>query len=174
MKKSVIKTQLNLFKYNTIRMNLFVLDLEDYEPAFFYFLDSKPNLILENGIFTKVIYTHTFFTLNSVLFNVPIEIKKYEKIQNKYILFFDIENENNKYILEILRKLETQILYSYSSFTNQKRKSCTCLSNQLSCGNIRIYDYIHGAGNMVLNISGIWQDTNDFGMTFKWTQGITS
>lgn len=156
-------------------MNLFVLELEDYDPAFFYFLDSKPNLILDNGIFTKVIYTHTFFTLNSVLFNVPIEIKKYEKIQNKYILLFDTETEKNQSILETLRKLETQILYSYSSFTNQKRKSCTCLSNQLACGNIRIYDYIPNVNsNIVLNISGIWQDANDFGITFKWTQGITA
>ena len=55
-------------------MNILVLPITEIIPEYIYYLDSKNNMLMD-GIFTKVIYTNEWFTMNGLYINLPIEIK---------------------------------------------------------------------------------------------------
>jgi len=76
-------------------MNVFALNLHAYDPSHFFFLEQKPNKMI-NGSFAKVIYTSENFTMNGIFFQVP--------------------PDNN--MSDTLRRLETNILRQYAKHTN--------------------------------------------------------
>jgi hypothetical protein len=153
-------------------MNVFVLNLDNYNPNEFYFLEPKNNLIMD-GIFTKMIYTSKHFTMNGVYFHFPIHYSIIEQHNSsKCFLYFEDDVEQNKHLIEVIRKLETQILLHYANFTNKRKQSNFNLYNQLLAKRLRINDVSSSKTKQILlNISGIWENEISFGITFKWVEG---
>lgn len=153
-------------------MNVFALNLYNYNPNDFYFLDPKNNLIMD-GIFTKMIYTSKHFTMNGVYFYFPIQYSYIEvNSSNKCFMYFDSEVVQNRAIIEVIRKLETQILLQYANFTNKRRQSYYGLYNQLLTKKLRINDASSSkVKHVLLNISGVWENDTQFGITYKWVEG---
>ena len=158
-------------------MNIVALDLNKYDSSCFYFFETKNNNLMD-GKFTKVIYTHAHFTINNIYFHFPIHISRRELYNNKYVVQYDINAERNKYILESVFMLESQILVAYSNFTNRWKtsnmniykkaiKGRLCMSEQ-SIKNEENPKYI------VLKISGIWENDKEFGITYKWLESKTT
>jgi hypothetical protein len=79
-------------------MNVFGLQLHTYNPNQFFFLEPKPNIIID-GTFAKVIYTHEDFTMNGVYIHIPPEN-----------------------VTELVRRLETNILLQYARHTNNTKE----------------------------------------------------
>ena len=80
-------------------MNVFALQLESYTPHQFFFLEPKPNIIID-GTFTKIIYTSEDFTLNGIYIFIP---------------------QDNK-LTDTIRRLETNILAQYVSHSNTQKE----------------------------------------------------
>lgn len=153
-------------------MNVFALNLYNYNPDNFYFLDPKSNLIME-GIFTKMIYTSKHFTMNGLYFYFPIQYSYIEfNPSNKCFMYFDYDIVQNKALLEIIRKLETQLLLQYANFTNKRKQSSYGLYHQMLTKRLRINDTSNSkTKNILLNISGVWENDTQFGITYKWVEG---
>jgi hypothetical protein len=77
-------------------MNVFALDIHEYNHTQFYFLEPTPNIIIP-GTFSKVIYTGYDFTMNGIYIYVPL----------------DSSND--------LNLLETQLLTQYEKHTNRPK-----------------------------------------------------
>lgn len=80
-------------------MNVFAVDLNLYNKNHIFFLEPKPNLLIQ-GVFTKMIYTGEDFTMNGIYIHV----------------IYNVLNEN------ILKQFETQILDHYANHTNTSKK----------------------------------------------------
>jgi len=159
-------------------MNLLVLELHDYNPKRFYYLEPKKNLVM-NGIFTKLIYTDSFFTMNEVFFCFPVQYTyiDYPQENDQYTVYFDKTQVQNASSLEKINKLETEILLNYAMFTNCRKESCRSLVNKLEQGFFKIRKTeVHGVGtppkHFLLKISGIWEGDSKYGLTAKLVESL--
>ena len=153
-------------------MNVLIMDLQNYEPQYFYFLDRQKNLLLE-GTFTKIIYTHMHFTMNSLYFRFPICYEYIENCKDKCYVHFDAENIQNRLILNTIFKLETQILLQYANYTGHKKSSNMSLYKHLLKGKFRILEKPYSSlenYQYILKISGVWETKSEFGITYKWLE----
>lgn len=153
-------------------MNILALDLFNYDSSYFYYIDTQTNIVMNEGTFTKVLYTHPNFTMNRISFFVPFfDAHRDQMYENKYLLTFDINMNENKELLNTICKLETQLLYQYALFKNVKKKTITSIYNQVSKGKIKVHGNITpGQRNVyyILKVSGIWENETSYGVTSKW------
>jgi hypothetical protein len=147
-------------------MNL-VLDLANVDIINVSFLEKKDNTIVE-GIFSKIIYTDEFITLNGIFIDFPLEIIPTDKIINKNYLFFTLQSNYN--IISKIQELETKLIDCYNIEKNICKKNVFNLYNQLISGKIKIYNNSYNSkhNHIVLKISGLWETTNEIGITYKF------
>lgn len=129
-------------------MNVFVLDIHRYNSNHFYFLEHTPNIIID-GSFTKVIYTGEDFTMNGIYVYIPLENSALESNIN------------------LIEKLEIQLLTQYGKHTNRHKTQTLGLITQILYKTNRLY-----LKKMLLNISGVWENETHVGLTYKWTEGL--
>ena len=147
-------------------MNL-VLDINNIDIINVSFLEKKDNTIVE-GIFSKIIYTDEFVTLNGIFIDFPLEIVHTDKMINKNYLFFTLQSNYN--IISKIQELETKLIDCYNIEKNICKKNVFNLYNQLISGKIKIYNNAYNSKNnhIVLKISGLWETTNEIGITYKF------
>ena len=147
-------------------MNL-VLDINNIDIINVSFLEKKDNTIVE-GIFSKIIYTDEFITLNGIFIDFPLEIIPIDKMINKNYLFFTLHSNYN--IISKIQELETKLIDCYNIEKNICKKNVFNLYNQLISGKIKIYNnsYNNKTDHIVLKISGLWETTNEIGITYKF------
>lgn len=153
-------------------MNILVLDLYNYDQNSFYYLDTEKNILMD-GTFTKIIYTHSFYTMNGLYFYFPIQYSYLEPYGDKYFIHFDPNTLDNKTLLDIILKLETQILLHYATFTNRRKMSNMTMYKQLLKGKMRIHETCKSSTTShqyILKISGIWETEKEVGITYKWLE----
>lgn len=154
-------------------MNLLVLELNEYDPDCFYFLETEKNVLMD-GLFTKMIYTQQNFTMNGLYYYFPIQYSTVEPCGDKYYIHFDPSLAANKAIIEIIYKLETQVLLHYASFTNRRKLSSMTMHKQLLKGKVRIHEpcppLSENSSEYILKISGVWETDAEFGVTYKWLE----
>lgn len=128
-------------------MNI-LLDLKQVNNDFIFFNDPIKNSIIENGTFTRIIYSDSLMALNSLYISFDMsDLSQREMIETlveleKMILFkIDISNKNCQYkIKDYLRHL--------SSRTSDEFK----------------------LNKYILKISGIWETNIEYGITFKFLE----
>ena len=116
-----------------------------------FFLDPIKNIIINNSKFIRIIYSNNLLTLNGIYLICNIDNK---------------DNNNNKGLLLYIQKLEDNIL---NKFSKEKIK------------NYKIRDYFNNIfintdysksqetyTKYILKISGIWDASNNIGLTFKF------
>jgi hypothetical protein len=147
-------------------MNL-VLDINNVDIINVSFLEKKDNTIVE-GIFSKIIYTDEFITLNGIFIDFPLEFIPMDKMINKNYLFFTLQSNYN--IISKIQELETKLINCYNIEKNICKKNVFNLYNQLISGKIKIYNntYNSKSNHIVLKISGLWETTNEIGITYKF------
>jgi len=128
-----------------------------------YFLEKKINMIMD-GFFTKFVWTNSFMTMNGLFFKLPPCSVNYSNI-----LTIDI-NSHREWIYK-LYVIEKQLLQYYQMYFNIINKTPVyTLKSQLQKGTMKYYrDIETGSTNTVfyLKISGIWENQNEIGITFK-------
>jgi hypothetical protein len=151
-------------------MNYIALDIADLNLQNIYFQDFKKNRIM-NGIFTKIMYTSEWFTMNGIYLYLPLVI---ETVVEKPYLQFSANTSQNKNILNALYLLEKNIIDTYCKNCITEKKSEKIhnygLSRWLQCGQIRIHNYkkeFFEKKLFVLKISGVWESATEMGITYK-------
>jgi hypothetical protein len=148
-------------------MNI-IIEKEDFNPDYVFFQNSVKNIIMQDGNFTRIIYSNELFILNSIIITINLHITHYEKYFNKYKYFFDCNYENTKRELDKISLIEKQIL---DKIHIQGKKPIYRINEQISYGNIKFYtDTIqHNSEHKIyIKLSGIWERGNEYGISFKF------
>lgn len=145
-------------------MNI-VLFMDTFNNDYINFLETKENIVT-SGVFTKIMYSNTLFTMNGLYFYLPIHIQDiHYNSYNKTYIKFDCNVGINKTVIEHLTNIEKSILNLYD---NYKEKNCV-LHNQLISGFMKVHSSKHIKENtqFIVKISGIWENETNIGITYK-------
>jgi hypothetical protein len=159
-------------------MNLSI-DLNNFLLKNTCFLETKENIIMD-GNFTKIIYSSESFTINGIYINLYFDSLTIDKIMNKQYLQFNPYSSNNQKIIKDLINIENKILEYYKKYYCNNTKITNLLEKQLSSGNIKIFkEYLENKNiinkyhnisdnkQYILKISGVWENYNEIGLTYK-------
>jgi len=153
------------------------IDLNDFSLINTCFLDTKENIIMD-GNFTKIIYSNKSFTINGIYIHLNFDNVIIDKNMNKQYIQFNPYSFHNQKIIKELINIENKILEYYKIYHSNNSKSTNLLEKQLYSGNIKIYkEYIDNKNNKsckilqnknrILKISGVWENYNEIGLTYK-------
>jgi len=135
------------------------------------FLDEKQdNNVLYGSDFYRLQYSDENITLNSIYLKVNLKNVKFGKYFNK--LKCNFKKEYNEQTLIELNSIEKIIIDKYKNILKKKPKYI--IMDQIKQNFIKIfidnksinYEKITEI-NLILKISGIWADKNNFGLTFR-------
>ncbi len=142
---------------------LLVENINKFNDNNIYFNDPVENNIMENSVFSKIIYSNESYTVNGIYLDLNLRDIKIEQINNKFKCKFDVNS--NKGLINKVAEVENKILNCYSSKIN-----VLSISRFLNTGLLKNYFDTNvniKAMKFVLKISGIWERPKDVGLTFK-------
>mgnify|MGYP001015009061 CR=1 FL=1 len=141
--------------------------IDNFDINNIYFTPSFENNIIDNGIFSKMIYSTPSISLNGIYILVSFHYTTVEK--NHYNKFKISWNEmNNKIICNKIKKIESSILNKYSKSNNS-----LILSSTLDNNTIRIFSEninLKSNTDFLLRISGVWDNGENCGITYKFLE----
>lgn len=149
---------------------ILVKNVEQYDSNYIYFSFPIKNNIVANGNFIKLFYSTPNFTLNGIYLKMDLNALGVERQMNKNILFFNVMN--NITLIEQIKQIEENILNKVGISGKMTRN---LLYKQLLQGKIKIVKQ-YNAGylntnsnlNIVLKISGVWEDEMEYGLNYKF------
>jgi hypothetical protein len=145
-------------------MNI-IKTIEQYDNNNIYFCEPIKNNIVNDGIFSRILYSSPYFTMNGI--NLLIQLKDIivEKYYNKYKCSFNPYKHRD--IIERLKDIEEGLLKKAGSHKSPQYK----INEQLKHGVIKIFsEPIEGNDFFILKISGIWETDNEYGVTYKFSK----
>ena len=148
-------------------MNL-ILDPSVFDYDYLCFQSKIKNKIIENSSFIKIYYSTPLFCLNCISLKLSFNNVNIIKNTNKYILYF--KEHENRLIMDNLILMEQYIL---SIINIQNKTPVYTLNKQLSFEKIKLYSSSilkskYKTLNVHLKISGIWETSYQYGLTFKF------
>ena len=146
---------------------IITLYMDDLNYRYIDFLESKENKIT-NGLFTKIIYSNSIFTMSGLFFYFPINVTNINNNYNRTFINFDINDELNSKIINYLSVIENNVLSMYNFSKNKELKFL--LKEQLLSGYIKIHSVNNNNdlnSKYIVKISGIWENEKNIGITYK-------
>lgn len=133
-----------------------------------YFNDPIQNTVMDNSKFIKLIYSNEHIMLNGVFLLLNIKTINKETYFKKIKISYDINSNINRELLTNIYKIEKNILLKYKCSKNPRY----ILYDTLNTGVIKIFpnidnDIYNSNNSFILKISGIWEDDNEYGLTYK-------
>ncbi len=152
-------------------MNI-VLEPNHFNNNCIFMSEPIKNTIIQNGNFIKIIYSNPKIVMNGIYLKVNFNYIELENKNNKIYLKFD--KSKNKDTLNFIDYIENNILEKYIS--RNKNSNMKLLKDYLNNEFLRIYkndekspiEIKNNNINLVLKISGIWDDFLNYGITFKF------
>jgi hypothetical protein len=144
-------------------MNL-VKCIEQYNDNNIFFCDPIKNNIMNEGSFTRILYSNDIISFNGVYLLIKLIDISCEKYYNKYKCNFNVNL--HKDLIDNLKIIEDNILKKYKTNKIPSFK----IYEQLKSGHIKIFNNIENKVNcsFILKISGIWETQSEFGLTYKF------
>ena len=143
-------------------MNL-IQYIYQYNPTHVFFCEPIRNTILNKGSFVRILYSTSYFSLNGIYLHVLLHKLTIEKYYNKCKGYFNVSNHD--VIIEKIRTIEEQILNKY----NIHAKTPQYKIYEQMCGGFLFCDNLEYANeNIILKISGIWENDKHYGLTYKF------
>lgn len=149
------------------------MDCSQFDIHKMHFLDTKKNIIID-GIFTKIVYLDECVSLNAVYIIFPCKCC-IDRTPVRNNIMFSVNTQESQDII----KLEENILNAYMKHyqVNNKRMN-TNLSMQLMNGRTRLYregnsgddSTTHMNPEIILKISGVWENEHEIGITYKFVE----
>jgi hypothetical protein len=122
--------------------------------------------MMMDGFFTKLVFTTPFMTMNGLFIQLP-----FHSPSINYSNYLSIDTIKEKECIHRLCVIEKQLLQYYQMFYNIRKIPIYTLKTQLQKGFIKYYRDIQGYSTkdcgFYLKISGIWENQNEIGMTYK-------
>lgn len=138
-----------------------------------YFNDPVQNSIIHDSYFVSVFYSDNDISLTGLMLPIKLSFITISKSFNKNIIIYDFNS--NKEIISNISQLETLILEKYNNVSNSSNKPLKqpvySLTNQLKSGSIKLFSDIDKRKqecNIILKISGVWENVKEYGVTFKF------
>jgi ribosomal protein S17E len=146
-------------------MNAHILKtIDQYNENEIYFCEPTKNNLMNEGIFTRILYTTPSLTLNGINLLIHLNDTVIEKYYNKFKCSFN--PYINKEIVEKIKMVEKSILNQVS--ITDKRAQFK-IGEQLSNNHIKLFsDPLEKNNLYMLKISGIWETDYDYGVTYKF------
>lgn len=143
-----------------------ILTEDVYDISHIYYNEPIQNTVMNNSKFIKMIYSNEYFILNGVYLLLDFKSTSKELYFKKIKVKYDITN--NKDLLKFIFKVEENILNKYPSLKKQKK----IIFDTMSTGSIKLFpndinDLNNGKNTFILKISGIWEDPQEYGLTYK-------
>ncbi len=148
-------------------MNI-VLTHNQFNSNNIYFNEPIQNTVMDNSKFIKLIYSNENIMMNGVFLLLNIKIINKETYFKKIKISYDINNSINRETLKSIYNIEQNMLLKYKSIKKPRR----ILYETLNSGVIKIFpnidkDINNSNNSFILKISGIWEDDNEYGLTYK-------
>ena len=145
-------------------MNI-VKNIDQFDDNNLFFCEPIKNNIINEGSFIRILYSTHNMVLNGIYLLLVFNDIICEKYYNKYKCSFNINIHAE--IIESLKKIEENILKKY---TIQNKIPQFKIYEQISNGNIKIFNDFGNKTNesFILKISGIWETTKNYGLTYKF------
>jgi len=155
---------------------LLVFDLNDISIDNVFFLETRNNIIMD-GKFTKIIYSDENVVMNGVYMTISLNEftfdKSYSRINMK-------RTKNNDNIIKKISDIEYYILKNFKHINGNTKRTKYLLKEQLDTLFIKVYrdnyhcvNYTKMCGKITLKISGVWEDNNSIGITYKLMETFT-
>jgi len=156
-------------------MNI-VLEISQIDIKNILFLETKKNIIID-GHFTKLIYADDVVTINGIFIAFPIRISGIDRLMNRNTMSFQLSSGNNQEIIKEISDFETSLIEYYKCEYNIQKSTNLMLTNQLSTCKIKLYKEFSNVNKnngfsprIVLKISGIWETSDEIGVTYKFIE----
>jgi hypothetical protein len=148
---------------------IIVKKIEQFDENNLFFCEPIKNNVMNDGVFIRILYSTPNFILNGIYLNVILNDITCDKYYMKYRCYFNVNTDHHKYIIENLKIIEENILKNYAvkeKFPQFK------IYEQLKNGNIKIFTEVENKDDcsFILKISGIWETTSNYGLTFKFSK----
>jgi len=147
---------------------LLSLTPEQFEENNIILSDKTKNTILSNGDFYRIYYSDKGMSLNGIFINFKLRRVLIEPYFNKVKCTFDYNS--NALVINYLKNIEKQILSSLNNNTQKVYR----IEEQLSNNFIKIFSELDqykkkfDEVNILLKISGIWHNKDEYGITFRF------
>ncbi|MDA9072465.1 hypothetical protein N9K75_01170 [bacterium] len=141
------------------------------------FSESVKNKIIQDSLFTRIIYSNELFSTNAILYSFDLIITNASHFYNKYLYRFNpFQNSLSK-----IKKIEKNILSSYAQLmkTSPRQKlpqykileviDSGCLKTFASNNNTNDSDLsiTHKKVRFCLKILGVWESNDEYGIIYK-------
>jgi len=176
-------------------MNLITLPHDNIDTKNVFFLETKKNMIID-GIFTKMIYTHSFYTMNGLYFHLPdgIQSDSSNKLEERPFLngcglgnsfmniYIDFKKKTHTCWCACIENVEREILHDYSIFKRNgidqfDSQPNFLLQKQLKHGFFKTYkEHFLSTDttkcSYILKMAGVWETQTEYGITYKIIRGV--
>lgn len=146
-------------------MNL-TLPIKEFEINHVFFQAPITNTIMTDSDFIRLIYSNELCILTGVCLEFTLNISYIDKSFNKYKCLFNASA--NSETLNTLNKIEYSIL---NKLQIKNKKPTLRIQEQLKNGFIKVLHINNntpGNTTFVIKISGIWENTTEYGLTYKF------
>jgi hypothetical protein len=146
-------------------MNI-VKTIEQYDDDNIYFCEAIKNNIMNDGFFIRILYSTHQFVMNGIYLYINLNDVSIEKFYNKYKCNFNINL--NKELINNLKVIEENVLKKI--IINNKIPQYK-IYEQIKNGHIKVFcenNNIKFNTQFILKISGIWETTTNYGLTYKF------
>jgi hypothetical protein len=139
-------------------------NLHQFNKDCIYLCEPIKNNIMMDGNFIRILYSTELFTMNGIYLFIHFNNISVEKYYNKYRCSFDT---NNNILIDSLKNIEEDIL---KKIHIKDKIPIFKIHDQLRNGNIKIFseniETIHN--DFLLKISGVWETSTNYGVTYKF------
>jgi hypothetical protein len=148
------------------------LPLNDFDIKCVLFGEKTKNNIIENSDYYNIHYSNVYFTSSNLSLHFHLESISVENYYNKYKCNFEnsLNYTSNIDVINKIKNVEYDILNSFNTnkrkvykLTDQLEKNVMKLFTNNNIGVSTICDI-----NVVLKISGLWEDDNECGIIYKF------
>jgi len=131
--------------------------LDTYNSNYIFFGDIIKNTVIVNGKFIRIIYSNEIYTLSGLYILLPLANIK--KINSNTCTI-----NNNNLCIKNLCNIEKDILDKHNTSKTKEYK----LREQLNKNIIKIFNSKNTFKKIIIKISGLWEDDNSCGLTYKF------
>jgi len=140
-----------------------------------HFSEPVQNAVINDSSFVRIIYSDDDVSLTGIMIPMYFSSVTIFKSFNKNIIMYDLHSHRD--MISKVCELEHCILGKYNNFLKSCNKTKTQkipiynLTTQLRSCNIKLFydiDKHMDDCNIVLKISGIWENDREIGITFKF------
>ena len=145
-------------------MNI-ILELDQFNINYVHYQEPVKNTLMDNSNFIRAIYSNNTFMLNGIYLRFNLNINSVEKSFNKYKCMFN-KNSHAKEI-SALCSIEKEML---EKLNIPNKVPLFRIREQLVNGYIKLFTD-NGTrkqnNEFIIKISGIWENNNEYGITYK-------